>query len=194
MRKFILFVLLFCLLGCSEKQGNPELKFIGTDVTGAKMGSDFSLPDHNGKVRSLADFRGKVVALLFGYTHCPDACPTTMADLAKALRLLDTRGKDVQVLFITLDPERDSAEVLKKYVPSFNPDFLGLRGDAEATKKTAQDFKIFSSKQESTSKGGYTLDHSAGVYVFDRDGNLRLFLSHGQSAKDIAHDIGLLLQ
>jgi len=194
MRKFILFVLLFCILGCSEKQGNPELKFVGTDVTGAKIGGDFSLPDHNGKVRSLADFRGKVVVLFFGYTHCPDACPTTMADLAKALRLLGARGKDVQVQFITLDPERDSTEVLKKYVPSFNPDFLGLRGDAEATKKTAQAFKVFYSKQESASKGGYTLDHSAGVYVFDRDGNLRLFLNHGQSAKDIAHDIGLLLQ
>jgi protein SCO1 len=195
MRNFVLALLLLLgLLGCSAKQQAADAVFIGSDIAGAKLGADFVLADHDGKPRHLSDFRGKLVALFFGYTHCPDVCPTTMADLAKALKLLGPLGKDVQVLFVTLDPERDTTEVLKRYVPSFNPGFLGLRGDKATTDKVAADFKIFFAKQESGSKSGYTIDHSAGVYVFDRKGDLRLYLNHGQSAKDIAHDFGLLLK
>jgi protein SCO1 len=195
MRNFVLvLLLLLCLPGCSAKQEAADAAFVGTDIAGAKLGADFDLVDHDAKPRHLSDFRGKLVALFFGYTHCPDVCPTTMADLAKALKLLGPLGGDVQVLFVTLDPERDTAEVLKRYVPSFNPGFMGLRGDKAATDKVAADFKIFFAKQESGSKSGYTIDHSAGVYVFDRKGDLRLYLNHGQSAKDIAHDFGLLLK
>jgi len=194
MRNFVLALLLSCLLGCPAKQKSADVVFVGSDIAGAKLGSDIDLVDHEGRPRHLSDFKGKLVALFFGYTHCPDVCPTTMAELAKALKLLEPRGKDVQVLFVTLDPERDTAEVLKRYVPSFDASFLGLRGDEASTKKVAQDFKIFFARQESDSKAGYTIDHSAGVYVFDQKGDLRLYLNHGQSAKDIAHDFGLLLK
>lgn len=192
MRLFILVMLLF-LAGCSARQQSAESAFIGVDIGEAKMGSDFTLPDHLGVSRRLSDFKGSVVALFFGYTHCPDVCPTTMADLAKVIKLMGPDGNRVQVLFVTLDPERDSAEVLSKYVPSFNHGFIGLRGDEAATRKIAQDFKIFYSRQDSGSKGGYSIDHSAGVYVYDKNGTLRLYLNHGQSAKDIAHDLGVLL-
>jgi protein SCO1/2 len=193
MRFLVLWGLLFSFLGCSGGGNNPGTAFIGADVSGVTLGSDKVLTDHHGSRRRLSDFKGKVVALFFGYTHCPDVCPTTMSDLAKALKILGSRSDDVQVLFITLDPERDSTDVLSKYVPYFNPDFLGLRTDEEATKKLAQDFKIFFARQESSSKSGYTIDHSAGVYVFDRKGYLRIYLNHGQTSKDIAHDFGLLL-
>jgi protein SCO1/2 len=193
MRAWWLVLLLFLLPACTAKQNAEAQKFVGTDVSDAKFGADFSLVDADGNPRKLSDFRGKVVALFFGYTHCPDVCPTTLADLARARKLLGPRGKDFQVLFVTLDPERDSAEILKKYIPSFDADFIGLRGDAETTRKTAQDFKVFYAKQEPGSNKAYTLDHSAGVYVFDRRGSLRLYLGFGQSARDIAHDVSFLL-
>ena len=187
----LLFAVLVLLLGCSAPSSPPQ--FIGTDVTGAKIGADFTLSDHNGKPRHLSDFKGKVTMLFFGYTHCPDACPTTMGELAQVAKLLGDKAKDLQVVFITLDPERDSAEILKQYVPSFNPDFLGLRGDPASTQKVAQDFKIFYAKQASNSKAGYTLDHSTGIYVYDKQGQLRLFLANTQKVQDMAHDVGLLM-
>lgn len=193
MRMWLVSVAAVLMLGCTASPGGSKLEFVGTDVSGAGFGKDFLLTDHSGKPRRLTDFRGKVVALFFGYTHCPDVCPTTMADLAQAVKLLGERGKDVQVLFVTLDPERDTPQVLAKYVPSFNPGFLGLSGDAETTARTAQDFKVFFSKQVSNSRAGYLIDHSAGVYVFDKKGELRLFVNFGQKAKDIAHDLDLLI-
>lgn len=192
MRILVLFGLLFCLLGCAKEQEAEPQKFIGTDVTGAVLGSNLGLADHNGKPRQLDDFKGKVVALFFGYTHCPDICPTTLADLARAKKLLGERGDELQVLMVSLDPERDSAEVLKQYVPSFDPSFIGLRGDAAATGKVAQDFKIFYARQDSGSKAGYTVDHSGGVYLFDKAGRLRVYLNVGHKPQDFAHDIGLL--
>jgi protein SCO1/2 len=141
----------------------------------------------------LSDFKGKVTMLFFGYTHCPDACPTTMSELAQVVKLLGDKGKDVQVLFVTVDPERDSLDILKSYVPSFNPDFLGLRGDDTTTHKVAQDFKIYYAKQASNSKAGYTVDHSTGVYVFDKQGQIRLFVTNSLKPQDIAHDVGLLM-
>ena len=141
----------------------------------------------------MQDFRGKVVALFFGYTHCPDVCPTTMSDLAKALKLLGDRRSQVQVLFVTLDPERDTQEVLTKYVPSFDPTFIGLYGDAATLGEVEKKFKVYAHKQSSAGKSGYTIDHSAGVYVFDKSGEPRLYLNYGQKPADIAHDFGLLM-
>lgn len=195
MKQFILVLALLALQGCSAKpeHGAGQLQFIGSDVSDVTLKSDFSLSDHNGTPRKLADFRGKVVAMFFGYTHCPDVCPTTMADMARGLKLLGDKANNVQVLFVTLDPERDTPEVLKKYVPSFYPDFLGLRGDEAQINQVTQDFKVYFLKQASNSKAGYTIDHTAGVYVFDKTGKLRLIMKNGQSPQDIAHDLGLLL-
>jgi len=186
-------LLVLSLVGCSGSQSPSATQFVGSDMTDVTLSSDFVLPDHNGTPRKLADFHGKVVALFFGYTHCPDVCPTTMTDLAAAMKLLGSSAKDVQVLFLSLDPERDSAEVLKKFVPSFNPTFLGLRGDQAQTVKVTQDFKVYFAKQESNSKAGYTIDHTAAVYVFDKTGKLRVIVKSGQTPKDIAHDLSLLL-
>jgi len=188
-KALLLGLCLTLLAGCSgERDTAAAGRFIGTDVSGAQFGGTLALTDHAGRPRSLADFRGKVVALFFGYTHCPDVCPTTMDDLAKAVRLLGDRRGQVQVLFVTLDPERDTPQVLAQYVPSFDPDFLGLYGDAETTAQVAREFKVFYQKQASGGRSGYTIDHSAGVYVFDKKGELRVYLSHGQRPEDIAHD------
>lgn len=186
-------LLFLFLVGCSPGVSQKEQVFVGSVVAGMKVSGDALLVGHDGKPYHLTDFKGRALALFFGYTHCPDVCPTTMAEMNRAVKLLGTSAKGVQVAFVTLDPERDTAEVLKRYVPYFNADFIGLRGDVDTTKKLAQDFKMFYARQESNSKTGYLIDHSAGVYVFDRKGDLRLYLNHGQSAKDIAHDLALLL-
>lgn len=187
--------LLACLLaaalgGCGGA-GPPQFKL--TDVTGANFGKRLELTDHNGKPRTLADFRGKVVTLFFGYTQCPDVCPTTLAEMAQVVKALEPDGDRVQVLFVTVDPERDTPELLKQYVPAFNPAFLGLRGDAEATQRTAKEFKIFYQKQP-LKGGGYSMDHSAGTYILDTQGRLRLYAQYGRGAADIVHDIRILLR
>jgi len=173
--------------------GRQDAKFELTDITGAQFGKDLSLNDHHGRPRTLADFRGKVVVIFFGYTHCPDVCPTTLAELAQVEKMLGTDAGKMQVLFVTVDPERDTPEVLRQYVPSFNPSFLGLYGDAAATARAAKEFKIFYRKQPLPG-GGYTVDHSAGTYVIDRQGRLRLFAQYGQGAAAMLHDIRILLQ
>ena len=177
------------LSACSESKP----KFSSVDVTGASYAKDFELTDHNGKVRHLADFKGKVVVVFFGYTHCPDVCPVTLGELAIVARELGKDAANMQVLFITADPERDTPAVLSKYVPAFNADFLGLYGDAEATARTAKDFKVFFQKQ-APAGGGYSVDHSAGTYVYDKAGHLRLFASYGQGAPRLLHDSRLFLQ
>ena len=191
----ICLLLLLCLMinGCSRSQAPLESSFVGTEIGAGVFARDFRLTDHLGRVRSMQDFRGKVVALFFGYTHCPDVCPTTMSDLAKALKLLGDRRSQVQVLFVTLDPERDTQEVLTKYVPSFDPTFIGLYGDAATLGEVEKKFKVYAHKQSSAGKSGYTIDHSAGVYVFDKSGEPRLYLNYGQKPADIAHDFGLLM-
>lgn len=170
------------------------IKFKATDITGADFGTDFRLTDHTGKVRTLADFKGKAVVMFFGYTHCPDVCPTTMSDLAQALVLLGNDAAKVQVLFVTIDPARDTAELLAKYVPAFNPGFLGLYGDEAATAKVAKDFRIFYQKHQAKNSQSYDVDHTAGTYVFDQSGKLRLFMSYGQGAESIAQDLKTLLK
>jgi protein SCO1/2 len=164
-------------------------KTVATDITGADFAQGLSLTDHNGKPTSLQDFKGKAVVLFFGYTHCPDVCPTTMLDLKHTMKLLGKRADEVQVLFVTLDPERDTQEVLAKFVPSFDPRFIGLRGSVAEINATAQVFKIFASKVQSEGKGAYTIDHSAGLYVFDKAGKIRLYVEYAEKPADIAHDI-----
>lgn len=165
----------------------PE-RFAGTDLSQASYASDFRLTDHNGAARSMADYRGRAVVLTFGYTSCPDVCPTTLALAAEAVRSLGAQGERVQVLFVTVDPERDTAKVLQRYVPAFHASFAGLRGDAAATARVAKDFRVFYQKQPNGA-----VDHSAGVFVFDPAGRLRLFHSVSHSAADLAHDLRLLL-
>lgn len=185
-------LVLIALYGCGR--GTQGLSFRATDVTGADFGKDFQLTDFDGRERRLADFRGKVVVVFFGYTHCPDVCPTTLAELASAIKQLGPRGEKVQVLFITADPERDTAAVLKQYVTAFNPGFLGLRGTREDTLRVAKEFKVIVQKVAGADPNNYTVDHSAGSYIYDTEGRLRLYVGYGQGATVFAHDIGELLK
>jgi protein SCO1/2 len=173
--------------------GPAAPKFLGSDVTGSSFGRDFKLTDPAGRQRTLADFRGKAVVLFFGYTQCPDACPTTLSELAAAMQTLGPDAARVQVLFVTVDPERDTAELLAQYVPAFNPTFLGLRGDAQATAEVAKEFKVLYQKQPGTTPATYSMDHSAGTFIFDPEGRLRVYVSYGQGPQAFAHDIGALL-
>ncbi len=191
MRMCLLVMLCSLVMGC--QQATEQTQFVGTDITGADFGNALKLTDHNGKPRRLSDFKGKAVALFFGYTHCPDVCPTTMADLAHAMKLMGKRSDEVQVLFVTLDPERDTPQVLAQFVPSFDNRFLGLYGTPEQIAETAKNFKIFYAKQEHAGKSGYTIDHSAGVYVFDKNGKIRVYIKFGQKPEEIAHDLELII-
>ncbi len=178
------------LAGCQA----GETSFQSTDITGAEFGKALTLTDHSGKPRSLEDFRGQVVVVFFGFTHCPDVCPTTLAELAGAIRKLGPAGEKVQVLLVTVDPERDTPEILSKYVTAFNPRFLGLRGNAAETARVAKEFKVIYQKVAGPRAENYGMDHSAGSYIFDRQGRLRLYVGYGRGADVFAHDIGLLLK
>lgn len=169
-------------------------KFRSTDVTGAEFGRALALTAHDGKPRTLEDFRGKAVVLFFGYTHCPDVCPTTLADIAGALKKLGADAVRVQVLFVTVDPERDTREVLAQYVPAFDPRFLGLYGDADATMKAAKEFRIYFAKNQGSAPGAYTMDHSAQGFVYDPQGRLRLIIRPDRIAQDLAEDLRTLLR
>lgn len=169
-------------------------RFEASDVTGSSFGHDFTLKDPDGRQRTLGDFRGKAVVVFFGYTQCPDVCPATLATLAETMKRLGADADRVQVLFVTVDPERDTPELLKQYVPAFDPRFLGLYGDADATARTAKEFKIIYQKVPGPTPGSYTMDHSAGSYVFDPQGRLRLFVSNGQGPDVFAHDLRALLR
>lgn len=171
----------------------PPVAFRNTDLTGATFATELELSDHNGQRRALANFRGRVVILFFGYTSCPDICPTMLARLAAVMKALGPAADKVQVLFVTLDPERDSAARLKDFVPWFHPSFLGLRGDADETRKVTEAFRIFSARKKVDSDLGYVLDHSAGAYVYDPAGRLRLYVRDTASVDDIVADIGQLL-
>jgi len=168
-------------------------KFRSTDITGADFGKQLALTGHDGRPRTLADFRGKAVVLFFGYTHCPDVCPTTLADMAAVMKQLGTDAARVQVLFVTLDPERDTPAVLAQYAPAFDPAFLGLTGDAAAIERAAREFKIFYEKRPGSAPGVYSIDHSAQSYVIDPQGRLRLFVRQDRIAQDLAEDLRTLL-
>jgi protein SCO1/2 len=181
--------MLALLAGCG-KTAQP-VHFHANDVTGQYQQADFQLTDHNGKPRSLVDFRGKVVVLFFGYTHCPDVCPTKLADLAQTLRLLGKDADKVQVLFVTLDPERDTREILAQFVPAFHPAFLALYGDLQATANAAKNFRV--DYQKNPTKSGYMLDHSTFSYLIDTRGKVRLMAGEREPADQLAEDIRLLL-
>ena len=184
------FAFSLALFGCESKP-----VFNALDITGIPgYGNDFRLTDHAGKPRTMADFRGKVVVMFFGYTHCPDVCPTTLSEMRQVMQLLGSNAQRLQVLFVTVDPVRDTPELLSKYVPSFNPAFLGLYGDNAATEKMAKDFKIIYRVAAGKSAESYTIDHSAASLVFDPQGQLRLFINYGLGADKIAPDIKKLLQ
>ena len=168
--------------------------FKGSDVTGSAFGKSFALTDHDGTPRTLADYRGKAVVVFFGYVQCPDVCPTTLAALADAMKVLGPDADRVQVLFVTVDPERDTAELLKQYVPAFDPRFVGLRGEPAATEQVAKDFRVFYQKVPGATPETYTVDHSAGSFLFDPQGRLRVYEGHGQPPEVFAHDLRQLLR
>ena len=180
----------FSLVGC---QPAPPPAFQATDITGATFARDFRLTDHNGRIRTLADFKGKVVAVFFGYTHCPDVCPTTLSDFAAALQQLGPQAERVQVIFVTLDPQRDTPDLLKQFVPAFNPGFLGMVTDAESLKQLAKEYKVVYQKTSVKGVDEYLIDHSAGTYVYDPQGRLRLLMPYGSSPDAIAQDLKILL-
>jgi protein SCO1/2 len=184
-----LFALVAGLGGCDRQP-----TFRSTDITGAEFGKSFSLIDHNGRPRTLADFKGKVVVMFFGFTHCPDVCPTTLAEMARAMKQLGPDADRVQVLLVTVDPERDTPEVLKQYVTAFDPRFIGLTGDALAIARTTKEFKVVAQKNVGADPSNYTVDHSSGTYLFDTQGRLRLFMGYGQGADVLASDIRTLLK
>jgi protein SCO1/2 len=167
-------------------------KFKSADITGADYGKSLDLTDHTGKPRHLEDFHGKAVVVFFGFTHCPDVCPTTLAEMAQVVKQLGPDGERVQVLLVTVDPERDTKDALAKYVTAFDPRFLGLYGDLEQTRRVAKDFKIYFEKRKTAD--GYSIDHSAQSYVIDPQGRLRLFVRHDRISSDLPDDLRTLLR
>lgn len=191
MKKIVLlFLTLICLISC---ENSNQQTFVGTDISSTRLDTAFSLKDFNGRIRTLEDFKGKVVVLFFGFTHCPDICPTTLSDLKKTMILLKDKASDVQVIFITLDPARDTEDVLKKFISTFNSSFLGLTGTESDIDKVANQLKIFNKKVNDGSKAGYTIDHSAGLYVIDKKGSIKLHISNGQKPEDLASDLTKLI-
>ncbi|MBX3653035.1 MAG: SCO family protein [Ramlibacter sp.] len=176
--------------GCSEQK--PQ--FHAIDITGADYAKDFPLTDHNGRPRSIADFKGKIVVVFFGYTQCPDVCPTSMAELAEVKRSLGPDADKLQGVFITVDPQRDTPEVLKAYMANFDPTFLALRGTPEQLAAVAKDFKVYYKKVDGKTPTSYTMDHSAGSYVYDTQGHIRLYTRYGGGAQALADDVKLLLK
>ena len=181
-----------CTLLAACDSNKPQFK--NTDITGADYAKDFALTDHTGKPRNLADYKGRVVSVFFGFTNCPDVCPSTLAEMKGVLAKLGPEdAKRVQVLFITVDPERDTQALLAQYVPAFDPSFTGLYGDLESTRLVAKNFKVFFQKVPGKTPGSYSVDHSAGSYVYDTQGRLRLFVRHGQPLDGLVADFKLLL-
>ncbi len=196
-RRLALLALASALLAACDKPGSAggasSAAFRGVDITGAEYARQISLQDPDGKTRTLADFKGKVTVVFFGYTQCPDVCPTTMAELAQVKKSLGKDGERVQGVFVTVDPERDTPELLKAYMGSFDPSFVALRGDPDQTAATAKEFKVFYAKVPGKTEGSYTMDHTAGSYVFDAAGKVRLFVRYGSGAEALASDLKALL-
>jgi len=178
------------LAACSK--GKPE--FRGVDISEVEYARDIPLPDHNGQQRSLKDFRGKVVVVFFGYTQCPDVCPTTMQEMAEVKKMLGPDGDRLQSIFVTVDPERDTPDMLKAYMGNFDPSFLALRGTPEQTAAVAKDFKIYFKKVDGKTPTSYTMDHSAGSYIYDTQGRLRVYYRYGSGVEALAADVRTLLK
>ena len=177
------------MAGCSE----PAASFTGIDITGADYATGFSLTDHNGQARTLADFKGKAVVLFFGFTQCPDVCPTTMTEVADAKRLLGADGERLQGLFVSIDPERDTPEIMKQYMASFDPSFLALYAAPDALPELAKSYKMYYKKVDGPTPTSYTMDHSAGSYVYDPQGRIRLYHRYGTGSAALAADLKKLL-
>ena len=193
-RRLCLLALAALISGCDKPgAGGSAGSFRAVDITGAEYARTLSLQDPDGKTRTLADFKGKVTVVFFGYTQCPDVCPTTMAELAQVKKSLGADGERLQGVFVTVDPDRDTAELLKAYMGSFDPSFVALRGSAEQTAATAKEFKVFYAKVPGKTEGSYTVDHTAGSYVFDAAGKVRLFVRYGSGADALAADLKTLL-
>jgi len=184
------------LAGCDKlgPSAPAAAAFNGVDITGAEYGRELALPDADGQARTLGDFKGKVSVVFFGYTQCPDVCPTTLAELARIKQSLGADGSRVQGVFVTVDPERDTAEVLKAYVGNFDPSFVALRGSAAQTTAAAREFKVFFAKVPGKTPDSYTMDHTAGSYVIDAKGRLRLFERYGTPPEALAADLKQLLK
>lgn len=182
---------------CGERPGSLPSPSASTDISGVEWGRDFRLTDHNGRPTSLADFEGKAVMLFFGFTHCPDVCPTTLADMAQVLGRLGKGAEQVQVLFVTVDPERDTPQVLAKYVTVFHPSFLGLYGDPAATAALAREFKFFRAAHAADAQGNYAVEHGSAIYVYGPagpNGRRRLLMGPGRTVDSMAADVARLLR
>ncbi len=188
----ILSTLLLCIILLLSACSQPP-SFKSTDISGSDWGKGFTLTDPQGQTRRLADFKGKAVVVFFGYTQCPDVCPTTLLAMREVLNRLGDDASRVQVVFITLDPARDTAQMLAEYVGAFHASFIGLRGDIATTAATARDFKVFYAIQPGSTPGSYSIDHSTGSYAFDPEGRLRLLVRHGEDPGNVAADLKLLL-
>ena len=195
-RRLLLLCAAAVLSGCDKlglTTGANAPSFRGVDITGAEYARSLSLPDQDGQPRTLADFKGKVTVVFFGYTQCPDVCPTTMAELAQVKKALGKDGERVQGVFVSIDPERDTPAVLKAYMAGFDPSFIALRGTPEQTTAAAKEFKVFFAKVPGRTDGAYTMDHTAGSYVFDTQGRVRLFIRYGAGAEPLTADLKALL-
>ncbi len=181
------------VVGCDKLMTPGKGPFQAIDVTGSAMGGELKLTGHDGKPRSIADFRGKLVVISFGFTNCPDVCPTTLADLAAAMKVLGKDANAVQVVFVTVDPKRDTQLLLSQYVPAFDPTFLGLYGDEAATTRVKKDFQVFAQERAGKTPGEYAVDHSAQSFVLDREGRVRLMIPPGTAPAVIAADLRVLL-
>jgi protein SCO1/2 len=176
---------------CAPEAAKPQFKAV--DITGADYAKGFALPDTEGKVRTLKDFQGKAVVVFFGFTQCPDVCPTTLSEIAEAKKVLGADGSKVQGVFITIDPERDTPELLKAYMANFGPDMIALRGDAAQTAAVAKDYKVYYTRVDTKTPGNYTMEHTAASYVYDPQGRLRLYSRYGNGPQVLADDLKLLL-
>ena len=193
---FIAAALSVALAGCDKLGKTPKPvaeSFRGADITGADYARTLSLPDANGQPRTLGDFKGKVTVVFFGYTQCPDVCPTTMVELAQVKKALGADGDKLQAVFVSIDPERDTPEILKSYMASFDPNFVALRGTLAQTQATAKEFKVYFAKVPGKAEGSYTMDHSAGAFIFDAKGNVRLFERYGAGAEGLTADVKALI-
>lgn len=190
MKRLLVLLAAAVLAACSPK----PVAFNATDITGGSFDPSFELTDHTGARRTLEDFRGKVVTVFFGFTQCPDVCPGTLIEMKEVMALLGEDSDRVQTLFITVDPERDTPEVLAAYVPAFDPRFLGLYGEPDEIARVARGYRVFYEKVPGSSPENYQINHTAASYVIDPQGELRLFVKHGSGAEALAHDIRLLLE
>jgi protein SCO1/2 len=183
------------LLAACDKSAppGPKVSFNAVDITGASYASKLDLPDVDGKSRTLADFKGKVTVVFFGYTQCPDVCPTTLAQMAEVRRMLGPDADKLQTVFVSVDPERDTAEILKAYMHSFDDSFVALRGSAEQTAEVAREFKVIYQKVPGKTPGSYTMDHTAASYVFDPQGRIRLYVRYNTPVADLAKDLKNLI-